>query len=783
MALIEDFRRSLMRLKSGGWQSVFESLGVDVDAENLRAELLRPIENIDNVRTMRGFEDLSLDANRPIEPRRPAASALFHALASPAVVEQPDGTVLTVFPTAADLELTENVVFGIQPPSYADIIATFPGTHLAIGVFAREYRQRSGTVHGQHADMIFSRTGITRVGTHVPQWDGRKRTFTPLEPGDDVFSFRILPCRYAAYVAVQKKGDPNDFGPYKSDRSIEAAQRFGFPLQTDKFDVDHNFWVPVHKLFSGDECLLGQQLEIELEQNHFNEKLRRIHLSNMGSPLPFDSGFDEPTVSEHPFAVDSGLAEFVSETEFGQGVLAAIPKPHFAEPSFHEQDPIGARVPESDTLDASFTIPPLNRPGSFNVTGAHRAPEWMHVRTQLRSDGSEKNLNEFQNVEDIVESGRVGNASPYVARHYTDFTGDGWIFANISGAPGQLSRNLPAYSVLAAPDFYPYVHQSDVLDWSMNEVQTDIRRRLWGRPPLSLCDQRIAPNLALKRHGAPFVPEDETVTAMVGLSNSAKPAQEASSSMHIDRVSYLPDGAAGFYAPGWDTSIDFDDDANVWHLAAHGLGSPFPEDAKLCAAISAFWPAVAPDTSRSWGRRRWRVIAPMIDEEIGLGDAPPWDGIIGPRAVSIGGVQHIENDDFDHVDYVRTAQRGKFTMSETMKVDQKTYQERILASHRVFMMLESQFGSDNFRILSFEPARSDDEELIEAQDETHFGDSIHKFVMVLTDFRRPLVRDPDEPDRWLVRNRISSTITVFVDNLGKLVFRQDGGQWQSPPIA
>ena len=41
-------------------------------------------------------------------------------------------------------------------------------------------------------------------------------------------------------------------------------------------------------------------------------------------------------------------------------------------------------------------------------------------------------------------------------------------------------------------------------------------------------------------------------------------------------------------ALGHDAQITFGPD----HLAAYGLGSPFPEDSKLCAALSSFWPAV-----------------------------------------------------------------------------------------------------------------------------------------------------------------------------------------------
>ena len=67
------------------------------------------------------------------------------------------------------------------------------------------------------------------------------------------------------------------------------------------------------------------------------------------------------------------------------------------------------------------------------------------------------------------------------------------------------------------------------------------------------------------------------------------------------RVSTLPDDGAGEFAPGWDVSLDFKGPGGtgIVHLAAYGLGSPFPEDVKLCAALSTYWPAVAPDVYRT----------------------------------------------------------------------------------------------------------------------------------------------------------------------------------------
>ncbi len=55
----------------------------------------------------------------------------------------------------------------------------------------------------------------------------------------------------------------------------------------------------------------------------------------------------------------------------------------------------------------------------------------------------------------------------------------------------------------------------------------------------------------------------------------------------------------GLFDPGWDVSQDRTAD-NRFFLANYGLGTPFIEDAKLCAAPSTFWPGVSPDSAREF---------------------------------------------------------------------------------------------------------------------------------------------------------------------------------------
>ncbi|WP_052261360.1 hypothetical protein [Ruegeria sp. ANG-S4] len=784
MAILDDLKTVLTRLAGSGWTPLFDLMGLDPDAADLDLALTSPVPNVSALRGVAGFEEVSNAAVRPVEPGRPARSLLFHALASPAVQVAPSGAPLQGFPTPADLEIIENYVYASTLRALDDVRAQFPSENLAIGVFAREYRQTSGTVHGAHADMVYARTGVARVGTEDALWDGASRSYLPRGPQDDPHTFRAMPCRYAVYIAVQRRGDPDDFGPFRANRSLRAQQQFGVPPQSDALDQNRDFWVPVHKLFSGDECLRGRFLAVDFDTRHVNEKLRRVHLSNMGirpgllTGSSFDSGFGFPEVDDPPFTVVTGLAEMLPENEHGPGVVSPVVRPRLIEPTTLNGSRIGTKVPPDRSAWGSFTIP-------AQANNAHKAPEWMHVRSRLKADNEVQSLNEFKDVARIVEEGRVGTVSPYEALHYSDFTGDGWIAPVVSGLSSMISRRIPSYSVLAAPDFYPYVSQSALMDWWMNDLPSSLGQGIWRVPPLTLCDQRSAPNLDLRRHGAPFVPEDVTVSAIVGAAGSVG-GSAMGSSAQVNRTSYLPDNAAGLYAPGWDTSIDFDMAESVSFLAAHGLGSPFPEDAKLCAAISAFWPSVAPDTSRSYGQHPdtgWRLVAPMTDKEVGLENAPPWDGVPGPREVIVNGRPHIEDDDFAHVDYINTALNNRFSMAETMKVDQEEYQARIVAVRRMLNATVEGGGAQGLgthRMLSFRAVDPNNPDVTAAAATgLNFAGLIYRFVMVETGASRPLVRDPANSERWFRQKQIEARVTLIIDEVGRIAFSADQGPWKA----
>jgi hypothetical protein len=156
------------------------------------------------------------------------------------------------------------------------------------------------------------------------------------------------------------------------------------------------------------------------------------------------------------------------------------------------------------------------------------------------------------------------------------------------------------------------------------------------------------------------------------------------------------------FDPGWDTSqgIYYTDRNRPLQkfLAGFGLGSPFVEDAKLCAALGAYWPGVAPDATRTFSPDKhiadiiypYPTVAPLTDEELGMVPSPlygklmPWDGVPGPTVVR-GEFSYAEYKDIWRTDYIDML--GTMTAALTGRVDLAEYKARIMAMEAVYWSL------------------------------------------------------------------------------------------------
>ncbi len=250
------------------------------------------------------------------------------------------------------------------------------------------------------------------------------------------------------------------------------------------------------------------------------------------------------------------------------------------------------------------------------------------------------------------------------------------------------------------------------MDWWEKSIPSSLKDILWEVEPLTLSDERIRPNLQLK--GANFRQEDVTVTAIVSLPGEGTTGQTILNEPRTSRHAYLPDASAGVFAPGWDISQDITS-SGIQFLAAYGLGSPFPEDSKLCAALSTFWPAVSPDSTRTFQpNNEWPTVSPLTDEEIGITGNLPWDGEPGPHFVDNG--KSVEYVEFDHVDYTLNALKKQFSLSLTGKIDINECESRVLSMARVYQVLGSTKAS--WSVVSFNKVSLDDEELKSAENQT-----------------------------------------------------------------
>ncbi|MBY0015190.1 MULTISPECIES: hypothetical protein [Bacillus cereus group] len=760
MFLIDEVKQICNRLANHGWRDLLLQHGLDIKADNLEEVLRKELFSIN--RDVKGFEDFSIEGKRGIEPGQPSRSLLYHALASPNVVLGADGLELTSFPTLAELEVVENYVYGIEPPSLAELRSRVEGAPLAIVVFASEYRPAPETVHRKHADVCFSRTGVARVGTIEPQYIPKNRGFLPSVEGND-YAFQVQPSRFSAYIAVQRKGNEDKFGPMQ----FRVGDPTASDLEDKTSDAERLFWVPLQKLFNGKECIRDFDLQVELKAHHINEKLKRIHIE-LHKRYEYNTGWGEPDLNNPPFSFTKDIAEWSDNPDFGTNVLIPVPHPKLVEPAVYQGERLTFNVPKNLKDDDLFSSSLVIK----NVNGARSAPEYVHIRHKVSETGEFKDLNKDK---DMMNRIKIGG---YKAIHYVDYTGDGWIQANCPQLSIEISDNRAAYSLVTAPDFFPNCDQRELMDWWLQTVPETLRGFIWEQAnPYTLSNTRKVANLKLK--GANFSEHDDTITAIVSLPYQTPPKLTRLNLPETTRHSYLPDAASGTFAPGWDVSWDLthnQEGKKIEFLAAYGLGSPFPEDSKLCAALSTYWPAVAPDAARTYYPNSPTVI-PLTDEEIGIVGNLPWDGINGPLIKQEGDKRFIVYPKMEYVDYVQIALDNKFSLTHTSKVGVYDYEARILTMAYVYKALgATRKERDKWIVLSFREVNHDDDELQEALN--NFGDltfdsispkgTVYRYEMCLKSNGESLVSN--DFNKNLIP--IQEVVILFVNGLNVLLKRE-----------
>jgi hypothetical protein len=671
MALIDDVKTVCDRLSALGWRDLLlavTSNQLDISqatAAALETELNKQLPAID--RTAPGFEDFHPDATRAVEAGVAAKSLLYHALASPGVHPSASGAPVAnpaAYPALDELDALENYIYARAGRSSAD----FP--NAVVAVFAYQYRTGTRSPHGLYADFAYSRTGVARVGTAPANYERARRSFW-VQPSNGGEETCAMAARYGAFLAIPRRLGPDD---------ALLGGRIGV------MDANRIFLAPVHKLFPGQECLAGSNLSLSFTEFHRNEKLQRVH-TNGG--IPAFNGFD---IQSPPFVRDSVNApgDLLALQSAGDGSVLVAPVPHARlvrtatqrNAATGRDEIVRFTVPAEDASNRFWTshdIPPPP-PGDGRA-----APEYVNIRHRVTTaaDGSQQVLD--LNTRPESEFRGLLSSGGYEAAHFIDGTCDGCVAAAVGGLPANLggaAQVRPAYSLVTAPDFFPLMDQLTIYEWARS-LPGGINSQFSQGSPEPLVRGRTPSNPSLPRPGssAPaFDRNDLTMTAVTGVIVSgpltaqlqpAPPVPDAS-------VSFLPDAASNVFAPGWDISLGRDQ-SGTFHTA-FGLGSPFPEDAKLCAALNSFWPAAAPDATRTFGLEGPPSAQPLLDVEMGLhprhpavtgqgtASQPGWDGEFGPFFEQVGGATFVNYASKDRSDYVANALANQIRLTPLLNV-------------------------------------------------------------------------------------------------------------------
>ncbi|MEI8381510.1 MAG: hypothetical protein WCJ09_15385 [Planctomycetota bacterium] len=791
--LIEGVSAVCRRLAPLGWRELLLDATdgeFDLLAADLSLELGKPLSRID--RTCRGFGDFARHGDRVISPGEPDRSLLYHALAAPSVVASSDGQKLRGFPTLAEIETVENYIYAARKATLDELKKGLERDEVSIVVFALHYRNAPMSANERHAQLCFSRTGIAHLGTIEPLYDARLRSFANIDESRP-YDFRVTPRRFAPFLARRVIGFNGSFG-----------------LQ-DPQDGDNTrtFWVPIHKLFNGKECIADMDLQIELSSGMRNDEIASFHRIVQGQGLT--TSWTGNDLEQFPFVIkDERIASLSQREDDGEGLLVPKPAPLIQRAEYKGElltFPVHnalSRFSKNIQISSLFVMPAAaapNEPGYYldaDQDSPRTAPEYINIRHRVKN-GKVETLNSRPDLMEVIRKGG------YDALHYTDSSGDGWIAATCQQLHDRgVTNSRAGFCLVGLPDFLPKINQRDLMRWWQNEVPKPLRATLWTVPPLALSHARIAANVELP---IGFNLHDTTVTAIVsqispaGCDQQTLPVQKPNGPLNFEKVG-LPDGSPGLFDPGWDVSIGVRStnggkDIHKY-LVGHGLGSPFIEDAKLCAALGAYWPGLAPDATRQYQPEKWLdgipypwpSIVPLTDEELGMvptsnGKRIPWDGVRGPQRRTEGDRDVVAYQDMEHVDYIDIL--GTMTAVLTVRTEPADYKARTLAMAAVYWSLGIREGNptrpDNYRrlmreksdwaVLSFKIVSTSDTELRAATaslKHSFAGSHIYRFEIFRWGDQR---EDPADPKIALVD--ILQEVIAYSD--GKSVIKKAGESW------
>lgn len=670
----QQFDEVFRWLRKNGWlEWISRETGGNADTADPYDETL--FKNITKKFTAKGLDDFG--GRRLIEPGLPAMSFIYHALASPRV--QPAG--ITTYPTYKELDALENYIYALYNVNVKEVKDN--KRKFCLAVLAYEYRPAykvppfrniDRSKFRKHADFVYSRTGIARIGDKKMNYDARNRCYTNL-PGqkNEEKNIAVTPARYGLFLV-----------------ELVQLKSLAYPtlllMNRERSDTERYFIRPVTKIVKDSAVA-----DFYFSEYHLNEKLYKLSQfePEPGKKIRLSGNFN---VQSWPFRRINCTTElgaripnkhntdinFVELTSMGSSALLSSVPASLVTPAEQDKKPIAFEVParwkkghfsnrrytsykfidknSMDGFDAFMTDGIFRRYRITSRFGTPRnAPMFANIRHTI-TNGKEVYLHHSsEDFEKKIDDGR------YWARLFEDNICDGCIAVNLTSNVSWLRQLeiLPAFSIVTAPDFFPYVDGNDInFYFELNNYLPDEHFLEGGT--LNLSGIRLKANSDIINpvtNKKAFTVDDDsynTVTAVISKNISQHAAGNARFNVNFRRdyknTSFLPDTTSGIFYPGWDATFSNSTDPSERFLATFGLGSPFPEDMKLCAAANGMWPVASPDAGRTFQGSLSRIPGfnrkpsssiPLMDDELGFHPKSPhvangkkpsfgWDGEHGP---------------------------------------------------------------------------------------------------------------------------------------------------------
>jgi hypothetical protein len=678
-----------LRLKNTGWLGYLKSQGLELPETADAKMLINPIDSkkLEELKLVKGFEDFG--GKRLIEPGYPALGLVYHMLANPLV--RPAGIALENYAELQDMDLLEDYIYGLKKwDTYKSAYDVSSNDELVLAVFAYEYRTAHKTPHHSFADMVFSRTGVGRIGTDLHLFDKMNRCYTnnPSENENDK-AIAVTPARYGLFIAKKTKLT-------KPGNLISTMK-----MATDKPDKhyiknnnDYDYLIPIRKVFHDD--VLTDSAKITFSESHKSVKISKI-LDDDPDYIKYskDLVLQEPLNSS--VLIASKKASLVNPVmKNGERVLVDY-KAVYTEDSRYftaYYNGNGSIVEDIDIYnsvkkerEANEYANPRNKPMYLNLSHKVKQDSLIVGRNRTNNDSFEKEI-----------------YSTIMTPIFEDNLCDGYVAAAVAIPASNtlaevFSRGaLNAFSIITAPDFFPQVDDYDFqqFDIAPGASKTSL---FYEGGIASLANCSVHPNpvvyegtdSGLLKHNA-----KETYTTVICNYTDEKAVAKFNDPAIRKGYffsSYLPDMCSSVFAPGWD--VTYCGEVGDIFLSTQGLGAPFVEDMKLCAAMNGMWPAASPDAARTYQgsvtveeleykQKEWLrnpAAVPLTDHELGNNKYAPackehhqpesfgWDGEQGPFLELNSGKWCVNFTDLGRADYVENAMHDRFDMSQLRKLD------------------------------------------------------------------------------------------------------------------